>query len=84
MTLKEWHAAGHAFNMLMEACLKHGRFATAGELAKLMGVSRNTAQKRIDIMVSERAIEREKIKRGRVTVLRYGLLAWLPESEHNA
>jgi pentatricopeptide repeat protein len=77
MTLKEWHAAGHAFNMLMEACLKHKRFATAGELAKEMGVSRNTAQKRLEVMLAEKAVEREKIKRGRVTIIRYGLLAWV-------
>jgi len=77
MTLKEWHAASHAFTMLMEVCQKHGRFATAGELAKQMGVSRNTAQKRIDVMVKEKAIEREKIKRGRVTICRYGQLAWV-------
>lgn len=77
MTLKEYHAATHAFAMLMEACVKNGRFATAGELAKMMGVSRNTAQKRIDVMLAEKAIEREKVKRGRVVVMRYGLLAWL-------
>ena len=82
MTLKEYHAASHAYAMLMEACVKHGRFATAGELGKEMGVSRNTAQKRIDVMMSERAIEREKIKRGRVTIMRYGLLAWVRGGEN--
>jgi len=77
MTLKEYHAASHAYAMLMEACVRHGRFATAGELGREMGVARNTAQKRIDVMLQEKAIEREKIKRGRVTIIRYGLLAWV-------
>lgn len=82
MTLKEYHAASHAFAMLMEACQQYGRFATAGELAKLMGVSRNTAQKRIDVMLKERAIEREKLKHGRVTVCRYGQLAWVKDNSN--
>lgn len=73
MTTKQRFALDHAWGQLALECDEQGRMVSAGELAKRMGISRNTAQKRLIEMVVEGAILFEQVSRGRVAVARYGV-----------
>jgi len=52
MSVKEQHAVNHAVEMLDVANVRYGRKVSAGELAKVMGVSRNTAYNRLMALVA--------------------------------
>lgn len=52
MSRKEELAISQALELLHTANLKHGRKVSAGELAKVMGVSRNTAYNRLMALVA--------------------------------
>lgn len=73
MTTKQRHALDHAWTQLAAACEKHGRMVSAGELAKEMGVSRNTAFKRIHEMLALETIEATSRYRGLVPYYRFGI-----------
>lgn len=72
MSKKKLHALDHAWQMLHAACEEKGRMVTAGELAKQMGVSRNTAFARIHEMLENEAIIANCQYRGSVPNYRYG------------
>lgn len=73
MTTKQRHAYDHAWTQLAACCEKHGRMVSAGELAIEMGVSRNTAQKRLIEMLELKSILGHGRQRGNVMVWRYGV-----------
>lgn len=73
MSTKKRHALDHAWTQLAAACEKHGRMVSAGELAIEMGVSRNTAFKRLHEMLDLETIETTSRFRGLVPHYRYGV-----------
>lgn len=73
MTVKKKHALNLAWMVLAETCEKYGRMVTAGELAKELGVSRNTAFNLLTEMAAEEAIVFDSRYRGSVPVYRYGV-----------
>lgn len=72
MTTKQRHVMHWTWVALDDLCRAKGRMVTAGELAGELGLSRNTAHKRLEDMVRNEAIEVEKMQRGKVVVTRYG------------
>jgi len=56
---------------LVKVVTETGRFASAGELARFMGVSRNTAAKRLSELRAAGEVEVLIETRGRVTYERY-------------
>lgn len=73
MTVKKKFALDFAWKQLQACCEEHGRMVTAGELAKCMGVTRNTAHNRLREMLEEGAIESEMEWRGFVAHQRFGV-----------
>lgn len=56
MTIKQKHALDLAWRCLLACCERQGRAVSAGELAREMGVCRNTAYKRLMELIAEDAI----------------------------
>jgi len=73
MSTKEQHAVNHALEMLDVANVKHGRKVSAGELAKVMGVSRNTAYNRLMALVALDLCQWESQPYKRGFVMRYAV-----------
>lgn len=73
MSVKEQHAINHAFDCLYHANEIHGRMVSAGELAKVMGVSRNTAYNRLLAMVALDLIKWESQPYKKGFCMRYGV-----------
>lgn len=72
MTTKQRFTYHAAYMALIELCEKHGRMVSAGEFAKHIGLSRNTAFNWLIDMLQEGAIEYQSEMRGRVPVARFG------------
>jgi len=73
MSVKKAHALNHAYEQLCVALQIHGRMVSAGEVAKVMGVSRNTAQKRLFEMVTLDTIRWESQPYKKGFCMRYGI-----------
>lgn len=56
---------------LVKACENRRGYVSAGELAKFMGIARNTAAKRLETLAEERRIARRAYQHGRVTHVQY-------------
>lgn len=73
MTKKKLVALDYAWRCLLACVEREGRPVSAGELAKEMGVSRNTAFARLMDMLAEETITYHQEWRGRVSVYRYSI-----------
>lgn len=73
MTVKKAHALNQAYALLVALCEDKGRMVTAGEFAKVTGLSRNTAWKRLMDMAVEDVVNWEVRASGRVSVARFGV-----------
>jgi len=69
---KQRAALDYAYRCLFACVEREGRKVSAGELAKEMGVSRNTAFKRLMDMVEEDVIVYSKERRGSMSCYAYG------------
>jgi len=71
MPKKKLAALDYSWRCLLACCEREGRPVSAGELAKEMGVSRNTAFRRIIEMQAEETICYKMYWRGNVPVYTY-------------
>lgn len=71
LSLKDRIACDVAWRCLMAFCTEEGKPATSGELARELGISRNTAHKRLKQMLWQKAIDKHCTRRGDVRETRY-------------
>jgi len=72
MPKKKLAALDYAYRCLLVCVEREGRKVSAGELAKEMGVARNTAFNRLMDMIAEDVIVYEQSWRGSVSCYTYG------------
>lgn len=73
MSVKQRHALDLAWRCLLTCVERVGHGVTAGEVAKEMGVCRNTAAKRLIELMIQEAVTWKTVQRGHVSVTVYGI-----------